>query len=72
MKNDRNARSPAGSALNLGARIAQRPKTANVYSLPLEIEDVASQATRDAGSNDPYNTSGSFDRKKNWERVGKR
>jgi hypothetical protein len=21
---------------------------------------------------DPYNTSGSFDRKKNWERVGKR
>ncbi len=28
-------------------------------------------ATETAGS-DPYNTSGSFDRKKNWARVGKR
>ncbi len=28
---------------------------------------------RDAGGGfDPYNSSGSFDRKKNWERVGKR
>jgi hypothetical protein len=28
-------------------------------------------APQDRGS-DPYNTSGSFDRKKNWMRVGKR
>ena len=28
---------------------------------------------QDAGGGfDPYNTSGSFDRRKNWERVGKR
>ena len=31
------------------------------------------RAARDAGGGfDPYNSSGSFDRKKNWERVGKR
>jgi hypothetical protein len=28
-------------------------------------------ASKDMGG-DPYNTSGSFDRKKNWMRVGKR
>jgi hypothetical protein len=28
-------------------------------------------AAKDTGG-DPYNTSGSFDRKKNWMRVGKR
>jgi hypothetical protein len=31
----------------------------------------AKSAILDRGS-DPYNTSGSFDRKKNWARVGKR
>ena len=31
------------------------------------------RSARDAGGGfDPYNSSGSFDRKKNWERVGKR
>jgi hypothetical protein len=30
-----------------------------------------SPAGADAGF-DPYNTSGSFDRRRNWERVGKR
>ncbi len=37
--------------------------------------DTAEQAlpARDAGGGfDPYNSSGSFDRKKNWARVGKR
>ena len=35
--------------------------------------DVEAQITESAlRSSDPYNTSGSFDRTKNWSRVGKR
>ena len=30
------------------------------------------RSTENARSSDPYNTSGSFDRTKNWSRVGKR
>ena len=30
------------------------------------------KAANEARGFDPYNTSGSFDRKKHWERVGKR
>jgi hypothetical protein len=38
-------------------------------SLSLDIEQ---QRIESARSSDPYNTSGSFDRTKNWSRVGKR
>jgi hypothetical protein len=35
--------------------------------------DSAAPNPRDAGGGfDPYNSSGGFDRRKNWERVGKR
>ena len=35
--------------------------------------DTAAPNPRDAGGGfDPYNSSGSFDRRKNWARVGKR
>ena len=36
-------------------------------------EPARNPKNQDAGGGfDPYNTSGSFDRRKNWERVGKR
>jgi hypothetical protein len=35
------------------------------------VDPSRSQGNQPRGS-DPYNTSGSFDRKKNWARVGKR
>jgi len=38
--------------------------------LSLEVDDAQALA-KDRGS-DPYNTSGGFDRTKNWSRVGKR
>jgi hypothetical protein len=38
-------------------------------ALSLDMESHQTQPTR---SSDPYNTSGSFDRTKNWSRVGKR
>ncbi len=37
----------------------------------LRQANVAKAANQNRGF-DPYNTSGSFDRKKNWARVGKR
>jgi hypothetical protein len=44
------------------AKVAQKPAA---DAAPLEAP------SEDPGV-DPYNTSGSFDRKKNWTRVGKR
>jgi hypothetical protein len=72
MKSDRNARGPAGAALSLGARLAQRQSRQNAHPLQLEIEDVLDKSAPAERGNDPYNTSGSFDRTKNWARVGKR
>jgi hypothetical protein len=46
-------------------RQANAAQKLNVASAPLKA------ANQDRGF-DPYNTSGSFDRKKNWMRVGKR
>jgi hypothetical protein len=38
----------------------------------LELENAPRKAANEARGFDPYNTSGSFDRKKHWTRVGKR
>jgi hypothetical protein len=38
----------------------------------LALEQPPRKRKDDGGGFDPYNTSGSFDRKKHWERVGKR
>jgi hypothetical protein len=38
----------------------------------LELDESQPKASDEARGSDPYNTSGSFDRKKHWERVGRR
>jgi hypothetical protein len=38
----------------------------------LRVEQTPRKAAGEKQGFDPYNTSGSFDRKKNWMRVGKR
>jgi len=38
----------------------------------LSLDEAPRKATNEKCGSDPYNTSGSFDRKKNWMRVGKR
>ena len=38
----------------------------------LSLVEMLPKAANDHRSSDPYNTSGTFDRKKNWARVGKR
>ena len=39
---------------------------------PLGLVEPVRRAAPAAEGFDPYNTTGSFDRRKNWERVGKR
>jgi hypothetical protein len=38
----------------------------------LSLVEMLPKAANDQRGSDPYNTSGTFDRKKNWARVGKR
>jgi hypothetical protein len=56
------------STFSYGVRELRQAKAApelRVASAPLK-------AANEQRGFDPYNTSGSFDRKKNWARVGKR
>jgi hypothetical protein len=39
---------------------------------PLSLDTVLHKTPNVERSSDPYNTSGSFDRKKNWAKIGKR
>ncbi len=59
--NDRDAK------FGLGTR--ETRQSANKRELQLAAPHRAGATSQ---GSDPYNTSGSFDRKKNWERVGKR
>ena len=60
----------AHEAVSLGTqelRPAQTEKPAE------PVIDTAAPNPRDAGGGfDPYNSSGGFDRRKNWARIGKR
>ncbi len=38
----------------------------------LSVAETPAKAANEQRGFDPYNTSGSFDRKKNWSRVGRR
>ena len=60
----------AGNAgFSFGTRELRRAR--RVAELELEAPATETKLT-DGGGFDPYNTSGSFDRRKNWVRVGKR
>jgi hypothetical protein len=68
MMSDDNFSSDRDTSFTLGTRElreAKRSQTLALNTVPLKAVD------KHRGS-DPYNTSGSFDRKKNWARVGKR
>jgi hypothetical protein len=47
-------------------------KSAQTRTLGLGLAERGAKASGNAQGSDPYNNSGSFDRKKNWTRVGKR
>jgi hypothetical protein len=68
MSNDDRNSSNDDSNFSFAVRELRQAKT--VRSLALDPEP-KKPSYKEQGS-DPYNTSGSFDRTKNWTRVGKR
>jgi hypothetical protein len=63
IKNSNDRREPPAFESREQARVRRE------RALSLDLESHNETAPR---SSDPYNTSGSFDRTKNWSRVGKR
>jgi hypothetical protein len=56
------------SDFSFGVRELQRA----TITAALSVDAAPLKAANDKRGFDPYNTSGSFDRTKNWTRVGKR
>ena len=68
MASDHKTRSDPESTFSFGVR--ELRSTSMLRKLELNVAPL--QAANENRGFDPYNTSGSFDRKKNWSRVGKR
>ena len=61
-------RDDADSNFSFGVRELRQAR----IKMPLGIDGKQLTAISEDRGSDPYNTSGSFDRKKNWSRIGKR
>ena len=68
MESDHNTRNDPESTFSYGVRELRQARTAS----QLSVAPAPNKTANDQRGSDPYNTSGSFDRKKNWARVGKR
>jgi hypothetical protein len=69
MANDDGGSETKGAGFSFGMRELRQAQRAR----ELALEDSANKRRRDAaGGCDPYNTSGSFDRRNNWTRIRKR
>jgi hypothetical protein len=67
------SRNETDAGTSSGARELRQPGAAR-SAQPLQLENTNGRvkSPRPSSGNDPYNTSGSFDRTRNWARVGKR
>jgi len=68
MASDDNTRDSPDTKFSYGVRELRQ----SAAQRELRIETAPLKAANEKLGFDPYNTSGSFDRKKNWMRVGKR
>jgi hypothetical protein len=68
MTSDRKAGTDPESTFSFGVRELRQ---ANVVR-ELRVDDAPIKAANEKRGFDPYNTTGSFDRTKNWMKVGKR
>jgi hypothetical protein len=68
MASDSNTRGADDSDFSFGVRELRQARAAQTLALD---PNPKKPSYKELGS-DPYNTSGSFDRTKNWTRVGKR
>ena len=69
MASDHKTRNDPDSKFSFGVRELKDAAAARDLSL---VDTARPRAESENRGSDPYNTSGSFDRKKNWTRVGKR
>jgi hypothetical protein len=69
MASDNKSRSDTESNFSFGVRELRQAKRSEALSL---VDSCSFKTQNKHQGSDPYNTSGSFDRTKNWTRVGKR
>jgi hypothetical protein len=69
MASDNKSRKDSENTFSFGVRELRQAK--RIEALSLVDTGISKTQNKQQGS-DPYNTSGSFDRTKNWTRVGKR
>jgi hypothetical protein len=69
MASDHKTRIDPDADFSFGVRELRQAKTAQKLTV---VNPAPLKAANQNRGFDPYNTSGSFDRKKNWARVGKR
>jgi hypothetical protein len=69
MASDNKSRSDAENNFSFGVRELRQAQRVEALSL---VDTGISKGRNKHQGSDPYNTSGSFDRTKNWTRVGKR
>jgi hypothetical protein len=70
MASDHKTRKDPDSAFSFGVRELREAKIER--ELGLSVNTAPLKAASEQRGSDPYNTTGSFDRKKHWTRVGKR
>lgn len=68
MSSDYKTGNQADTTFSFGVRELRRAR----LEQELCVEAAPLKAVNENRGSDPYNTSGSFDRKKNWTRIGKR
>jgi hypothetical protein len=68
MASDPKLRAADDSDFSFGVRELRRAKAAQT----LALDPTPKKPSYNEQGSDPYNSSGSFDRTKNWTRVGKR
>ena len=68
MTSDRKTRNDPESTFSFGVRELRQATVVR----ELKVDDAPIKAANEKRGFDPYNTTGSFDRTKNWTRVGKR
>jgi len=69
MASDHKTRNDPETDFSFGVRELRQARAAQKLSV---VDQTPQKAANQNRGFDPYNTSGSFDRKKNWARVGKR
>lgn len=74
MSSNEKARGDQATMISSGERRREQRRAEDVARIirTLALDVDAPKASVEVQGSDPYNTSGGFDRKKNWTRVGKR